>query len=105
VQVDLALARAGRHTVEATRQPLKRLTALSPLVQAGLLVLFLGAAGDLAYHALPATFEPLLGLEGYRAHLITFVGMLVMLVGVIRQGLSQPRSLVPRGGLSSHAHR
>jgi hypothetical protein len=79
------------------------------LVRAGLLLLSVGFLADLAYHALPLTLAPLLGAEGFRAHLLTFVGMLVMLVGVIRQGLAastvSARSVALHGGLSSHAHR
>ena len=85
-----------------------QLAALPWLMRSGLLVLVLGAVADLAYHASPDTLQPLFGPEGFRAHLVTFVGMLVMLVGAIRQGLSArgtSRSLVARGGVSSHAHR
>jgi glucose uptake protein GlcU len=74
-------------------------------VRAGLVVLVAGALGDFLYHALPDTFAPLFGADGFRAHLVTFVGMLIMLVGVFRQGLTQPRSLAARGGAPSHAHR
>ena len=84
----------------------RRLAALPVLTRLGLLVLLLGAAGDLTFHALPETaaLQPLLGADGYRAHLVTFVGMLVMLVVVFRQGLSSARSR-SRGGVSSYAHR
>ena len=84
-----------------------RLAELPWLTRFGLLVLLLGAVGDLTYHAWPAA-EPallqlLLGADGYRAHLVTFAGMLVMLVGVVRQGLSaQSHS---SKGVSSHAYR
>jgi hypothetical protein len=74
-------------------------------MRAGLLVLVAGALGDFMYHASPDTFAPLFGVDGFRAHLVTFVGMFVMLVGVFRQGLGQPRSLAARGGAPSHAHR
>jgi hypothetical protein len=79
---------------------------LPVLTRLGLLVLLLGAAGDLTFHALPDTgaLQPLLGVDGYRAHLVTFVGMLVMLVGVFRQGLQAKQSR-SRGGVSPHAHR
>jgi hypothetical protein len=79
------------------------------LVRAGLVLLSVGFVADLAYHAVPLILAPLLGVEGFRAHLLTFVGMLVMLVGVIRQGLAasgaRARSLILHGGLPSHAHR
>lgn len=111
--VHLARTRAlsGRHAAGHTtnlRRHLRhlntRLAGLPLLTRLGLLVLLLGAAGDLTFHALPdtAALQPLLGADGYRAHLVTFVGMLVMLVGVFRQGLATSRS---RGGVSSHAHR
>jgi hypothetical protein len=110
--VHLARTRAlsGRHAAGHThlRRELghlnKRLAGLPLLTRLGLLVLLLGAAGDLTFHALPETaaLQPLLGPDGYRAHLVTFVGMLVMLVGVFRQGLSRSRS---SRGISSHAHR
>jgi hypothetical protein len=112
--VHLARTRAlpGRHAAGHTnlrrefRHLKKRLIELPPLTRLGLLVLLLGAAGDLAFHALPdtAALQPLLGGDGYRAHLVTFVGMLVMLVGVVRQGLSSKQSR-SRQGVSSHAHR
>lgn len=88
----------------------QRLARLPRLVRLGLLLLSVGFVADLTYHALPVTFEPLLGAEGFRAHLLTFIGMLVMLIGVIRQGLADSsagaRSIHHlRGGLCSHAHR
>ena len=112
--VHLARTRAlsGRHAAghihlrRQIRHLKKRLAELPQLTRLGLLVLLLGAAGDLTFHALPETaaLQPLLGADGYRAHLVTFVGMFVMLLGVFRQGLrsNQSRS---RGGVPSHAHR
>ena len=112
--VHLARTRAlsGRHAAGHThlrrhfRHLRKRLAELPWLTRLGLLVLLLGAAGDLTFHALPETaaLQPLLGADGYRAHLVTFVGMLVMLVGVFRQGLQTKQSR-SRGGVSPHAHR
>jgi hypothetical protein len=77
---------------------------LPHLTRLGLLVLLLGAAADLTFHALPnaAAVVPWLGADGFRAHLVTFVGMFVMLVGVFRQGLSGSRSST---GVVFRAHR
>ncbi len=54
-------------------------------------VLALGGLGDLLYHALPpAALAPmalLLGPDGATAHLITFAGMAVALLGVVVRGL------------------
>jgi hypothetical protein len=112
--VHLARTRAlpGRHAAGHTnlRRQLRhlrfRLANVPRLTRLGLLVLLLGAAGDLTFHALPDTtaLQPLLGADGYTAHLVTFVGMFVMLVGVVRQGLSSKPSR-SRGGVSPHAHR
>ena len=64
---------------------------LSPLVAAGLAVLLVGGLGDLAFHAAPpdlaTALVPLVGPAGERAHLLTFGGMLVAVVGLIRRGL------------------
>jgi hypothetical protein len=111
--VHLARTRAlsGRHAAghvrvrRHLRLQQQRLAQLPGLTRLGLLVLLLGAAGDLTFHALPETaaLQPLLGGDGYYAHLVTFAGMLVMLIGVLRQGLSaESRS---SKGVSSHAHR
>ena len=83
---------------------MRGLLQLPWLTKLGLLVLIVGATGDLTYHALPqAELQAWLGAEGYYAHLVTFVGMLVMLIGVIRQGLSEKSR--SSKGVSSHAHR
>ena len=79
------------------------LSDLPLLVRVGLLVLGLGALADLAYHALPISLAPLLGQEGLWAHLVTFVGMLITIVGLIRQGLAAVAH--SSQGVSSHAHR
>ena len=53
------------------------------LLAAGLALFLLGAIGDIAYHALPGDvarqFEPLLGADAGRAHLVTLLGMLTVL--------------------------
>src|SRR5919199_4470688 len=75
---------------------------LPRLVQAGLLILLVGALADLLYHGLPVQLEPVFGPDGFRAHLLTFVGMFVMLLGVVRQGSS---STHVRPEVRLHAHR
>ena len=57
------------------------------LARVGLLILAFGLFGDLTYHALPDLSAPLFGAEGLRAHLVVFVGMLLVVSGVLRQGL------------------
>jgi alkylation response protein AidB-like acyl-CoA dehydrogenase len=112
--VHLARTRApfsGRHAAghPRLRRRLAHLWAELPwLTRLGLVVLLAGAVGDLTFHALPQTdaLQALLGVDGYRAHLVTFVGMLVMLVGVFRLGLSQAQSRSSATqGVSSRAHR
>ncbi len=68
---------------------LSRLSSPSPLVGLGAVVLLVGAAADLAFHlfgAAPLTRFGLLvvvGDDGYRAHLITFAGMLISVTGLV----------------------
>jgi hypothetical protein len=62
----------------------------------GILLFCLGGAGDLLHHVLPASFattlEPLLGADAARAHLLTFVGMVVILIAVLYRGVRhEPR--------------
>ncbi len=65
-------------------------------VRPGLLVLSLGTLVDGLYHAAPdAAFGHLLGPEGINAHLVIFVGMLLVLGHVLRQGLRTPRRTTP----------
>jgi len=52
----------------------------------GTAILLFGAAADFSYHL----FGDLLGLaggDGYRAHLITFIGMLISVVGLVVRAL------------------
>jgi hypothetical protein len=73
-----------------------RLQSLPILVVLGTTVLLLGAFGDLTYHLVGA--EPLLrlgldrlvGEDGYRAHLITFAGMLISLTGLLVHAVRTP---------------
>jgi hypothetical protein len=81
-----------------------------PLVTgAGLLVFATGGAGDLLYHALPAEtaaqLVPALGINGTTPHLVTFVGMVLLLVGVIRQGLGSRGALRTSRRLAPPAQR
>ncbi len=55
------------------------------LFRTGLLVVALGAAGDVLHHALPTLagpLAPLLGAEAERAHLVTLVGMVLTVVAL-----------------------
>jgi hypothetical protein len=61
-------------------------------VRFGFAVLGAGTLVDGLYHAAPdAPFSQLLGPEGFNAHLIIFVGMVLVLVSVALQGLRTPR--------------
>ncbi len=61
--------------------------SLPRLMQAGLVILALGGSLDMIYHTVPAGWlgplEIYLGQEGYNAHVVTLVGMLVTLAGVL----------------------
>lgn len=63
----------------------------SRLLALGAILVCLGGLGDVAYHVLPialaTSLEPLVGAQGIRVHLLTLVGMLVALAGVIWRGL------------------
>jgi hypothetical protein len=65
---------------------------LAPLVLAGVGVVLLGAAADLAFHllapALPSALSALLGRGGVHAHLLTLVGMVVTVLGLVGQARS-----------------
>jgi len=69
--------------------------SLSPLLRLGLLVFLLGACADLAFHLLAApaggALAALLGPDGSRAHLVTLVGMVVVLLGVLERGVRHAR--------------
>ncbi len=75
--------------------------SLPGLMQIGFVILALGGSLDFVYHAAPSswigTLELYLGHEGYNAHLVTFIGMLIMLAGVLIPVL-RPR-------WSTHRHR
>jgi hypothetical protein len=68
------------------------------LMQAGLVVVALGGAADVAHHALPAALDlaPYLGHEGGVAHAVTFAGMVVTMLGLFsRRFAPSLRSEVP----------
>lgn len=77
---------------------------LTPIFAAGLLVLGLGAAGDLTYHVLDQgtpmfrngqqlavhqELQSVFGRDGQRAHLVTLAGMVLTVGGVMQRGLSR----------------
>jgi hypothetical protein len=53
----------------------------------GLLILAAGLFGDTVFHTVPDLAAPLFGADGLHAHLVVFVGMLLVVSGVFRQGL------------------
>ena len=68
----------------------KSCCTVSP-VRPGLVVLSAGALVDALYHAAPdSPLGGLLGPEGYYAHLVIFLGMLIVLASVLLQGLRAP---------------
>ena len=68
----------------------KSCCTVSP-VRPGLVVLSAGALVDAVYHAAPdSPLGAVLGPEGVNAHLIIFVGMLIVLASVLLQGLRTP---------------
>ena len=58
------------------------------LARVGLLILAVGLFADLAYHSLPLSTAPFFGSDGVGPHLVVFVGMVVVVCGVIGQGLA-----------------
>ena len=66
---------------------------LSPPLRLGLLVFLAGAGLDLIYHVPwltgPLALDAYLGENGYWAHLVTFLGMAVIVLGVVAAGLTQ----------------
>lgn len=62
----------------------------------GLAILSAGAFVDAVYHAAPdSPFGALLGPEGMTAHLIIFLGMLVVVSSLLLQGARTPRRKTP----------
>ena len=69
-----------------------RLRGLPPMVRLGLALVLAGGLGDGAFHLLasplPPALDALLGADGGRAHLLTFFGMLVAVLGLMWQARS-----------------
>ncbi len=69
---------------------------MSRLTRFGLIVLVLGASIDFFYHGVILTILPLPGTQEtiveYAGHLITFFGMVLMLLGVVTQAHQRSRS-------------
>ena len=65
----------------------RRLSSLTVLRRASLFTFVVGTTLDLFYHVAPPawlpTIEQYLGPDGSRAHLITFVGMVLILASVL----------------------
>jgi hypothetical protein len=70
--------------------------SLTPLVQVGLALVLVGACADVAFHVLgplwPAALNAVFGVDGLRAHLLTLVGMLVAVVGLVVQARTSSAS-------------
>jgi hypothetical protein len=68
-----------------------RLVAIPRLLALGEVVFSLGIAEDLAYHVAPAAIVPaletVLGVDGELAHLAIFVGMVIVVAGLVTMGL------------------
>ncbi len=59
-----------------------------PLVmRIGLIIVVFGGALDVVFHASPSswtsTLQMVLGSEGYWAHIVTLIGMIITLVGML----------------------
>ena len=67
------------------------------LLLLGIGLFLVGAAGDAAHHALPPhlsrAFDPLVGAEAYRAHLVTLIGWATVMLAFIWKGV---QDIVPR---------
>jgi hypothetical protein len=75
------------------------------MVLLGLVLFVVGAAWDLVYHMLPhrMDFLPIPhGSGGYLAHLITFIGMAVTVLGIVTEYLLGRRVALTRGGARTH---
>ena len=62
------------------------------ILWAGVTVLIAGTAADLAYHLLPKEVVLVIGLlgpEGHGAHLITLIGMVLVLASLIQRALAR----------------
>lgn len=74
------------------RRAAEWLMALPPLLLAGLGLLGIGSAVDLVYHGLsPVATGALLPFLGEGTHLLVFVGMVVLFLGLVQRGVSHGR--------------
>ncbi len=75
-----------------------KISHLPGLFKLGLTLFFLAGMLDLTYHAVsmfyPNMLDPFFGPDGYYAHVLLFVGMLVTIIGVtqIKASHSEPDS-------------
>jgi hypothetical protein len=92
-----------RHSEEIRRKPTHRRLPWS--LWLGVAVFAIGAAGDLAHHTieslLPHGLERLLGPEAVNAHMVTLLGMVLIMVGVIRFGTRHTVQRQQGGGKES----
>ena len=70
---------------------------MHPLARFGLLLLAFGLFADLLFHAS--------GADGYPAHLLVFVGMLLVVGGVVYQGLRSGTHPLQERNSHLDAHR
>ncbi len=78
----------------------QQLIAAAPIIiRFGLFVFAIGAALDLLFHAAPASVSGALmiylGHEGQNAHLVTLLGMVLILLGIL---INRPRKTEPVEG-------
>ncbi len=61
--------------------------ALPLVMRIGLIIVVFGGALDVVFHASPSSWTPavtmILGSEGYWAHIVTLIGMIITLVGML----------------------
>jgi hypothetical protein len=73
----------------------KELSKTGWTVRVGVGVLVVGAAIDLVYHAVFLTILPVPGAVGettaYIGHWLTFIGMIITLGGILRDGMRNSR--------------
>ena len=87
---------AASHTLTQLKRCVADAAAMPRLMLAGLLVVAVGGAADVAYHALPAAtalgLAPYLGHEGGAAHVVTFAGMVLTMVGMFSRRFASAAS-------------
>ncbi len=81
--------------MNVVRRAIAEFFSLPRVMQLGLIILAVGGSLDIIYHAFPSdwigSLEIYFGRDGYNAHIVTLIGMLVTLVGLVR-----PRKLAHR---------